>query len=63
MINFKFGFNFEFKRDKSEDKLVLEHEQQLQDLKRKETEWQTKRLSILENGLQGSLTQKLGVKA
>ena len=32
-INLKFGFNFEFKRDKSEDMLSKEHERELQKLK------------------------------
>jgi hypothetical protein len=30
MVNFKFGINFEFNRDKSVDKLVKEHEAKLQ---------------------------------
>ena len=33
MVNLKFGFNFEFKRDKSEDKLITEHERELTKLK------------------------------
>ncbi len=40
MVNFKFGINFEFKRDKSEDKLIKEHEYELMVLKQKEEEWQ-----------------------
>jgi len=33
MVNLKFGFNFEFNRDKSVDKLVKEHEAELAKLK------------------------------
>jgi hypothetical protein len=33
MVNFKFGINFEFIRDKSVDKLVKEHEAELAKLK------------------------------
>jgi hypothetical protein len=33
MVNFKFGINFEFIRDKSVDKLVKEHEIELAKLK------------------------------
>jgi hypothetical protein len=34
MVNFKFGINFEFIRDKSVDKLVKEHEYELLKLKK-----------------------------
>jgi hypothetical protein len=63
MINLKFGFNFEFNRDKSKDKLVDEHEKELTELRKEKEQWLTKKDSILENGLAGLLTRKPGVKA
>jgi hypothetical protein len=40
MVNFKFGINFEFIRDKSVDKLVKEHEYELLKLKAEREEKQ-----------------------
>lgn len=38
MFNFKMGFNLEFGRDKSQDKLVKEHEYELLKLKQEKEE-------------------------
>jgi hypothetical protein len=39
MINIRFGFNFEFVRDKSVDKLVKEHEYEFLKLKQEKEKW------------------------
>lgn len=43
MVNIKFGFTFEFNRDKSSDKLVIEHEAKLKklELEKEVKSWNT----------------------